>query len=55
MRISGQGFWPPRQAGSFPNAFTGRRLLCLKHWYSQPRFGVVLDRGFAAARQRRTR
>jgi hypothetical protein len=32
---------PPRQAGSFPNAFTGRRLHCLKHWYSQPRFGRV--------------
>jgi len=37
---------PPCQAGSFPNAFTGRRLLCFEHWSSQPRFGVVLDRGF---------
>jgi hypothetical protein len=48
---------PPCQAGSFPNAFTGRRLICLKHWYSQLRLGAVLDRGFgfgfSAARQRR--
>jgi hypothetical protein len=25
-----------------PNAFINRRVLCLKHWRSQPRLGVVL-------------
>ena len=44
---------PP--AGSFAYAFADRRLLCSKHWCSQPRFGAVLDGGFAAARQIRWR
>ena len=44
---------PP--AGSFAYAFADRRLLCSKHWCSQPRFGAVLDGGCAAARQIRWR
>jgi hypothetical protein len=40
---------PP--AGSFAYAFADRRLLCSKDWCSQPRFGAVLDGGFAVARQ----
>jgi hypothetical protein len=36
---------PP--AGSFAYAFADRRLLCSKDWFSQPRFGAVLDGGFA--------
>ena len=40
---------PP--AGSFAYAFADRRLLCSKDWCSQPRFGAVLDGGFAIARQ----
>ena len=37
------------------HAFADRRLLCSKHWCSQPRFGAVLDGGCAAARQIRWR
>ena len=44
---------PP--AGSFAYAFADRRLLCSKDWCSQPRFGAVLDGGFAVARQIRCR
>ena len=46
---------PSLPVGSFAYAFTDRRLLCSKHWCSQPRFGAVLDGGFAAARQIRWR
>jgi hypothetical protein len=42
---------PSLPVGSFAYAFTDRRLLCSKHWCSQPRFGAVLDGGFAAARK----
>jgi hypothetical protein len=46
-----RSFCPSRPVGSFAYAFADRRLLCSKHWCSQPRFGAVLDGGPAVARQ----
>jgi hypothetical protein len=42
-----RSFLPIPPAGSFAYAFADRRLLCYKDWCSQPRFGAVLDGGFA--------